>query len=137
MLQTINGDSTTEVHYEAFSWRWGDEMNTAFAIEVRRNGIMYKKRVSKTPGLASKYLSKGNKDRILWIDAICINQEDKEERSYQVSMMSLVNARALQVCVWLGEGDSDSREVIRFVREEISHLKDSDQLCAVQQHAPK
>ncbi|KAF2854236.1 hypothetical protein T440DRAFT_544500 [Plenodomus tracheiphilus IPT5] len=54
---------------------------------------MSQKRVSKTLGLALKYLRRKN-DRVLWIDAICINQANKEERSYQVSMMSLVYTRA-------------------------------------------
>ena len=130
------GEIPERVPYEALSWRWGDEKNTPFTIMIRKAGEMYKKKVSQTLGLALKYL-RGQKDRILWIDAICINQDDKEERSYQVSMMSLVYTRAQQVCVWLGEDDADSREAIRFIREEISHLKDFDKLCADQKHAPK
>lgn len=126
-----------EIEYEALSWRWGDEDNSHFTIMIRRDdGKMYKKRVSETLGLALKYIRR-TEDRILWIDAICINQKDKEERSYQVSMMSLVYTRALQVCVWLGEDDDNSRKAFKFIREEISHLKEFDQLCNDQKNAHK
>lgn len=124
------------VEYEALSWRWGDEENGEYAIMIRNDNRMYKKRVSQTLGLALKYLRRAE-DRILWIDAICINQKDKEERSYQVSMMSLVYTRALQVCVWLGEDDENSQKAFKFIREDISHLKDFDRLCNDQRHAPK
>lgn len=128
---------TDKIAYEALSWRWGDEDNSHYTIMIRRDdGKMYKKRVSETLGLALKYM-RLRKDRILWIDAISINQKDKEERSYQVSMMSLVYTRADQVCIWLGEDDDNSRKAFKFIREEISHLKDFDQLCKDPKNASK
>ncbi|PMD15390.1 hypothetical protein NA56DRAFT_581943, partial [Hyaloscypha hepaticicola] len=38
---------------------------------------------------------------LLWIDAICINQQDPLERSKQVSIMDFVYSRASYVLVWL------------------------------------
>jgi hypothetical protein len=125
------------VEYEALSWRWGDEDNSQFTIMIYTDdGKTYKKRVSKTLGLALKYLRLSN-DRILWIDAISIDQSNKVERSYQVSMMSLVYTRASQVCVWLGEDDATSQKAFKFISDEISHLKDFDQLCNDQENAEK
>lgn len=124
------------IEYEALSWRWGDEKNTGFAITIRKNGITYQKKVSETLGLALKYL-RGPADRILWIDAICIDQTDTDERSNQVSMMSLVYTRAKQVCIWLGDDDKDSRAAIRFIKDDISHLKGFDRLCTNPENAPK
>jgi hypothetical protein len=43
----------------------------------------------------------------LWVDAVCINQDDVLERSAQVQMMSRIYATAAMVYVWLGEGESD------------------------------
>ncbi|KAF2032465.1 HET-domain-containing protein [Setomelanomma holmii] len=131
-----NDTLTRPIKYEALSWRWGDEDNSEYTIMIRNDGEMYRKRVSQTLGLALKYLRRGQ-DRILWIDAICINQKNKEERSYQVSMMSLVYTRASQVCVWLGEDDDNSQKAFRFIRDDISHLKNFDQLCTEDVHAPK
>ncbi|TGO43539.1 hypothetical protein BOTNAR_2699g00010 [Botryotinia narcissicola] len=39
----------------------------------------------------------------IWVDALCINQKDLEERSWQVQMMGRVYAAASRVIVWLGE----------------------------------
>jgi hypothetical protein len=38
----------------------------------------------------------------LWVDAICIDQADMEERNAQVAMMSFIYTRALKVAAWLG-----------------------------------
>ncbi|KAF2994221.1 hypothetical protein E8E14_002358 [Neopestalotiopsis sp. 37M] len=42
---------------------------------------------------------------LLWIDALCINQEDLDERSKQVSLMSKIYTSAQHVWVWLGARD--------------------------------
>lgn len=88
--------------YEALSWRWGDEKNGPHIVMLKNNGLLYKKRVSETLGLALKYL-RTKRDRILWIDAICINQNDHEERSSQVAMMSLVYTGAVKSAFGLGK----------------------------------
>ncbi|ETS86291.1 hypothetical protein PFICI_00119 [Pestalotiopsis fici W106-1] len=41
----------------------------------------------------------------LWIDAICINQADIEEKNYQVPLMADIYSAAARVLVWLGPGD--------------------------------
>jgi len=41
----------------------------------------------------------------IWIDAICINQADTEERNHQVSLMSFIYTRATKVVAWLGTKD--------------------------------
>ncbi|KAK5164286.1 uncharacterized protein LTR77_009980 [Saxophila tyrrhenica] len=48
-------------------------------------------------------LDYGRCSRRLWVDAVCINQEDLDERSIQVSSMSRVFANAGRIVVWLGE----------------------------------
>lgn len=41
-------------------------------------------------------------NRLLWIDALCINQKDNNEKSSQVMMMRDIYAHAKNVLVWLG-----------------------------------
>ncbi|KAH6667514.1 heterokaryon incompatibility protein-domain-containing protein [Halenospora varia] len=43
-----------------------------------------------------------------WIDAICINQTNKEEQNYQVNMMGDIFSDAAHVLVWLGPGNDSS-----------------------------
>jgi hypothetical protein len=40
--------------------------------------------------------------RVLWVDALCINQGDDNERNHQVAQMGTIFHRAKRVCVWLG-----------------------------------
>jgi hypothetical protein len=56
------------------------------------------------------YLRLQDQERRLWIDAICINQEDLAERSSQVKLMSKIYKQAEQVVLWLGLEDSDTRK---------------------------
>lgn len=47
--------------------------------------------------------------RLLWVDALCINQKDTKERAAQVKVMGLIYWKAHRVQVWLGE-DVESSE---------------------------
>ena len=44
--------------------------------------------------------------RCLWIDALCINQEDDEEKDDQLSLLASIMTRASNTCLWLGKGDN-------------------------------
>ncbi len=44
----------------------------------------------------------------VWIDAICINQNDVLEKNHQVAMMGEVYSGAAEVLVWLGEDDKQT-----------------------------
>jgi len=44
--------------------------------------------------------------RILWIDAICINQDDNDDKNYQVPLMGTIYTRATVVDIWLGPEES-------------------------------
>lgn len=46
-------------------------------------------------------------DRTIWVDAICVNQDDPEERSHQVNLMKEIYARAFTVLVYLGRASMD------------------------------
>lgn len=46
----------------------------------------------------------------LWIDAVCINQNDMEERSKQVSIMASIYQKAANLVIWLGHGTDESED---------------------------
>ncbi|KAI5363328.1 Putative heterokaryon incompatibility [Septoria linicola] len=52
----------------------------------------------------------------LWVDAICINQNDIRERSEQVTRMRLIYTSAWQVVSWLGEACTYSDLAMRTIR---------------------
>ncbi|KXX72825.1 Heterokaryon incompatibility protein 6, OR allele, partial [Madurella mycetomatis] len=45
----------------------------------------------------------------LWVDAVCINQQDMEERNNQVAMMSFIYSRAQKVVAWVGIREFNDR----------------------------
>lgn len=48
-------------------------------------------------------LQRENSHRILWIDAICIDQDDMNERSSQVQLMRDIYKAPIETAVWLGD----------------------------------
>lgn len=53
----------------------------------------------------------------LWIDAICINQEDLDERSRQVLLMSRIYHSAQSIWFWLGASDQESDMALEWIRK--------------------
>lgn len=64
---------------------------------------------------------------MLWIDAICINQEDDDEKGQQVQSMAKIYAKASRVIVWLGEAAEDSDQALEEIR--IAAVKQSTNLA--------
>jgi hypothetical protein len=123
------------IEYEALSWCWGMDSKDC-GIRIKKDGEQYRLPVTRELALALKYLRRPREDRILWIDALCINQADHEERNHQVQMMALIYNCATQVCVWLGEDNDDSATAIRFIRE-IMALENFDSISEKKENASK
>ena len=51
----------------------------------------------------------------LWIDAICIDQENIAERNYQVQQMRSIYQNAKAVLVWLGPADANSKRAFKLI----------------------
>jgi len=50
------------------------------------------------------HLRRDDENKVIWIDALCINQDDDEEKGIQVQMMDRIFQEAKRVAVWLGVG---------------------------------
>ena len=51
----------------------------------------------------------------LWIDALCINQDDAVEKGQQVKLMHEIYTKATQVLVWLGPGTTETDSSMRAI----------------------
>ncbi|TPX18942.1 uncharacterized protein E0L32_011335 [Thyridium curvatum] len=51
-----------------------------------------------------------DRPRRLWIDQICIDQEDEAEKAEQIKIMTDIYAGATRVLIWLGDGADISEE---------------------------
>jgi hypothetical protein len=65
----------------------------------------------------------------LWIDALCINQKDEEEKTAQVTMMRQIYETADTVLVWLGEGGSDFIYALSFIAQALQNLEEKRRRC--------
>ncbi|KAK7703104.1 hypothetical protein SLS64_009375 [Diaporthe eres] len=133
-VQSMDVDDAV-VEYEALSWCWGQEVKDR-AIRIYEGGQYYRLPVTRDLTLALKYLRHPHAERILWIDALCINQANHEERNHQVQMMARIYSGAKQACIWLGEDTDDSTTAIRFINE-IMKLENFDAISEKKENASK
>ncbi|KAI1062748.1 hypothetical protein LB506_006316 [Fusarium annulatum] len=52
----------------------------------------------------------------IWVDAICINQEDNNEKEQQIVLMGSVYTLAETVYVWLGDGNTETDQAAEYIR---------------------
>lgn len=105
--------------FEALSYAWGDPAKTT-PVFINDSRIM----VSHNLGVALQHLRHSHSSRNLWIDALCINQEDLEERNHQVFLMNRIYATADHVLVWLGEDRNRSH----IAMDRLKTLAEGDKL---------
>ena len=94
--------------YDALSYTWGDACESrpritldgsAFFITASLLGVL-------------RRLRRQRRSRLVWVDAICINQESNKEKNTQVPLMGQIYSSAASVLVWLGEASFDSGSAI-------------------------
>ncbi|KAF2034959.1 HET-domain-containing protein, partial [Setomelanomma holmii] len=88
------------IHYEAVSYCWGEVSDTV-EISLR----CARRKVTRNLETLLRAFRRPGKHRVLWIDAICINQGDNLEKTHQVGSMGSIYKSASRVLVWLGEAD--------------------------------
>lgn len=92
-------DLNNPTHYNALSYTWDDEP-LSVPLLVDGETVL----IAPNCDLALRRLRKSGRVRAFWIDAVCINQADVQERNAQVSVMSEIYKKSDWVFVWLGEG---------------------------------
>jgi hypothetical protein len=78
------------------------------------------------PGASSKSASPlaPNSNLYVWIDAICINQDDLEERALQVRIMDQIYHKAAHTIIWLGRADQYSQAAAETISRVASYPRD-------------
>lgn len=100
--------------YEALSYVWGSPTPQR---TVTLNGRNFPVGENLEAALRQLRPCGENKaSRTIWIDAMCINQLDVEERTQQVSQMDMVYRGAARVVVWLGRESNTSARVFRELK---------------------
>lgn len=108
----LTSGSGAESHlYEALSYVWGSNTRSRTII---LNSCVFP--VTENLYLALSRLRNRQLERILWVDAICINQDDLNEKTKQIPLMRTIYAQAQHVTVWLGEAYEDGDKALEGLR---------------------
>ncbi|KAI9666007.1 MAG: hypothetical protein M1821_003942 [Bathelium mastoideum] len=100
-----------KLKYEALSYIWGSPTP---GKNIKISGDDFNVRENLYGAL--RHLRHAEQTRILWIDAICINQSDIHERNQQIKRMREIYNLADEVIVWLGTETPDNRTAVDFLR---------------------
>ncbi|KAF2733188.1 HET-domain-containing protein, partial [Polyplosphaeria fusca] len=90
-------DSVELYEYEALSYVWG-QVNNSSIIHVNDWEML----ITENLEVALRSLRLEHEPRLLWIDAICINQSSVTEKTSQVAKMGDIYKAAKRVLVFLG-----------------------------------
>ncbi|RDW77668.1 hypothetical protein BP6252_05721 [Coleophoma cylindrospora] len=103
-LIPISRDSPLQ--YRALSYAWGPRSERDVGriyLEGERHAV------TRTLEIALRKLRRqDNQPFWIWVDALCINQDDHNEKREQVEKMRLIYEHAKEVSVWLGPEDASS-----------------------------
>lgn len=108
--------------YEAVSYCWGgDDGDYTKSEFIIIGGRLFP--ITKNCAAVLRQIRKKNTKRVIWIDSLCINQNDVNERSVQVSQMGQIFSGARKVHIYLGN-NVDNRTVSKafYVLESMQDL---------------
>ncbi|KDN67413.1 hypothetical protein CSUB01_11672 [Colletotrichum sublineola] len=112
LFQAYLDDEETLIPYEALSYCWGDDTSLRQTVLVNGSFLFITENLFE----ALIYLREPGEDRILWIDALCIDQSNVRERGHQVSWMGKVYQHAERVLFWLGHVPYNFRDLMESLK---------------------
>ncbi|KAK4891757.1 hypothetical protein LTR27_009609 [Elasticomyces elasticus] len=106
-LKVVIRPMSLHATYETISYAWGDPTPSA-RIAVSDGGLFSRKRYLLVPAeteAALKRVRLPDCSRVVWIDAVCINQANDDERGQQVAIMSEIYRSSNGNLIYLGDED--------------------------------
>ncbi|KAF9880376.1 heterokaryon incompatibility protein [Colletotrichum karsti] len=103
-------DLTTPVSYTALSYTWGPPV---FDADFECDG--HQKKITKSLESALLHFRREDRSVVMWIDQICIDQSNNEEKSQQIPLMSRIYERALNTAIWMGDTSDGSDAAVKLL----------------------
>lgn len=100
--------------FEAVSYTWGSEDRDSSIKHVKTGDVIY---VTRNCEAALRSLA-SNVPRTVWIDAVCINQDDIAERNRQIRLMGQIFRSASLTIAYIGQSDKSSSVLSLWCRKE-------------------
>ncbi|OHE97766.1 hypothetical protein CORC01_06971 [Colletotrichum orchidophilum] len=104
--------SAAPILYTALSYTWGENVFNE-TIECDN----HVKNITKSLEVALRAFRQEDRSVVMWIDQICINQDDHKEKEQQIPLMSRIYQNAMNTVIWLGESSSDSASAIKLLED--------------------
>lgn len=101
--------------FTALSYVWGKGSDEAISC----NGCDIK--ITRSCHQALVSLREKCGDLTLWVDAVCINQDDDNEKAHQIPMMGEIYTWAEAVYIWLGDGSQATDKAMKYIRAASRH----------------
>ncbi|KAH6685680.1 heterokaryon incompatibility protein-domain-containing protein [Plectosphaerella plurivora] len=130
VLQTFPLEGPTPPYY-ALSYSWLTE-SAATGATIEGNHVLgtdrgYLPVLDTVTGFLRNLVSKEKNAETdytwWWIDSLCINLKDMEERSHQVQLMGQIYNNAHSVIIWLGEEGSQTDRAVDFIQLLSKHIR--------------
>jgi hypothetical protein len=102
--------------YEALSYVWGSERKPQSITIVADKKQDHHFDVTQSLHAVLVHLRDHDIPRVIWVDAVCINQTDKAEKGHQIPYIAEIYAKASSVLVWLGEAKDDSDKALEAIQ---------------------
>lgn len=137
------------IEFEALSYNWGDDAakDPIWVQDLKRriqpmetfrqvvNQYLRRKMYIKYNLFKALYhLRQKDRDILLWVDALCINQENPKEKEVQVSRIADIFIAAHTVLIWLGESTLETERAVKLlheltdVRKQVEIIQDEQRL---------
>lgn len=96
-------------NYTAISYAWGDPSDmTKIKIRDEHFPVFVEVPISKSLYYGLKALRRKGEDMLVWADALSIDQQNRDEKNQQLSLMADIYKKAQYVAIWMGPEGDDS-----------------------------
>jgi hypothetical protein len=110
--EIIHVSLENEPVYTAISYAWGDGVDTRPLV---LEGATIPVAVSLHDALRAVRRKKEN--ILVWVDALCIDQQNEDERATQVRLMGQIYSGAMSVAIWIGPEYEDSALALQLLQK--------------------
>ena len=117
----IGLDCVSGANIEAISYSWGPNVppeNDLYCKDAKNESSSFSVfKISTSLHSALVRFRDKTESRLIWADAVCIDQDNCPEKSSQVRHIANIYAKASRTLIWLGKGNSSDEKCIEFFKE--------------------
>ncbi|KAJ4304703.1 hypothetical protein N0V90_000230 [Kalmusia sp. IMI 367209] len=99
--------------FEAISYAWGEFPQFSQVLFLDNNKLL---KITDNLYAALMAYSRPDNVRVMWADAVCINQADTDEKTQQVALMADIYSKAKIVQVWLTLASRWTTDAMSFLK---------------------